>query len=285
MATVVVCDDDAVVRAAITAVCEELGLEVVAETDSGLDAAEMVRRFGVDLLVLDLSLPDGSGERTLSAIRDGGSGAAVVVFSAYADDPARLIHLGAREVIEKPDFDLLTAALKDVGAGLAGAERDREDRRAPGREVSRDPATWRSPSGVSSHHDLNHSLQTMVAGDAVVAFTVVGLDTLEADAGRLLVADCRLAVARIARDQLRIQDLLHEAPEVDGFLALLRGGDARASSAVWSRVAPLVRSGSIPGELKGAASRVDAVGAKDAVARVIGALRGATVGSPAFLSV
>jgi len=285
MATVVVCDDDAVVRAAITAVCEELRLEVVAETDSGLDAAEMVRRFGVDLLVLDLSLPDGSGERTLNAIREGGTGAAVIVFSAYANDPSKLVHLGAREVIEKPDFDLLTAALKDVGASLAGAARDREDRRAPGREVSRDTATWRSPSGVSSHHDLNHSLQTMVAGDAVVAFTVVGLDNLAADAGPLLVADCRLAAARTLREQLRIQDLLHEAPEIDGFVALLRGGDARASSAVWSRVAPRVRSASIPGELKGAASRVDALGSKDAVARVIGALRGTTAGSPAFLSV
>jgi hypothetical protein len=132
---------------------------------------------------------------------------------------------------------------------------------------------------------MTHSLKTMVAGDAVVAFTVVGLDTLEADTGPLLVADCRLAAARTTREQLRIQDLLHEAPEIDGFVALLRGGDARASSAVWSRVAPRVRSASIPGELKGAASRVDALGPKDAVARVIGALRGADAGSPAFLSV
>jgi two-component system chemotaxis response regulator CheY len=285
MATVVVCDDDAVVRAAITAVCEELGLQVVAETDSGLDAAEMVRRFAVDLLVLDLSLPDGSGERALTTVQDGATDAAVIVFSAYANDPSRLVDLGAREVVEKPDFDRLTTALKNVGAALAGAERDHEDRRAPSREVTGDAAMWRSPSGVSSHHDLTHSLQTMVAGDAVIAFTVAGLDVVEADAGPLLAADCRLAAARTVREQLRIQDLLHEAPEIDGFVALLRGGDARASSAVWSRVAPLMRGGAIPGELKGAASRVDAVGPKEAFARVMAALRGTTLGSPAFLSV
>jgi two-component system chemotaxis response regulator CheY len=285
MATVVVCDDDAVVRAAITAVCEDLGLEVVAETDSGLDAAEMVRRFGVDLLVLDLSLSDGSGERTLTALREAGSEAAVLVFSAYASDPSRLIHLGAREVIEKPDFDLLTTVLKDMGASLAETNRHLEDRRAPGRALDHDHRMWRSPSGVSSHRDIAQSLPTIVTGDAVIAFTIVGLDALAADVGPLLTADCRLAVARIAREQLRVQDLLHEAPEIDGFVALLRGGDARASAAVWSRIAPLVLNAGLSGDLKGAARRVGAPGAKDAVARAIGALHGATTGSPTFLSV
>ncbi len=52
----VICDDDTGVRAAISALCADAGLEVVAETDSGGDATEMVRRFGVDVLVLDLSL-------------------------------------------------------------------------------------------------------------------------------------------------------------------------------------------------------------------------------------
>jgi len=49
MPTAVVCDDDRTVRAAVSAVCVDAGLEVVAETDSGADAAEMVRRFrGLD---------------------------------------------------------------------------------------------------------------------------------------------------------------------------------------------------------------------------------------------
>jgi hypothetical protein len=37
--------------------------------------------------------------------------------------------------------------------------------------------------------------------------------------------------------------------------------------------------------VKGAASRVDAMGANDAVARAIAALQSAAVGSPAFVSV
>jgi CheY-like chemotaxis protein len=282
VATVVVCDDDKVARAAISAVCEEAGLHVVAETDRGSDAVELMRRFGVDLLVLDLSLSDGSGEVSLAALGQEGLGAAVVVFSAYAGDPTRLLRLGAREVIEKPDFDRLGSVLADLGSDRQPAAPD--DRRIASHPVEPAPAVWRSPAGVSSHNDLAQSMLTLEIGDAVVAVTVVGLEALAADVGSLLADDCRLAVAGTLRDELRVQDLLHEAPEIDGFVALLRGGDARSAGAVWSRLSSALRGSGIPGEIRGAGSRVDAVGGRDAVARAIGALQGATLANPAFVS-
>jgi len=285
MATVVICDDDTVVRAAISSLCADAGLEVVAETDSGTDAAEMVRRFGVGVLVLDLSLSDGSGEQTLATLEAEGAQVAVIVFTAYASDPARLLRLGAREVVEKPDFEMLGDLLASLGPSVDQREGQTDDRRLATREVKTTPKMWRSPAGVSSHHDLTHSLLKLELGDAVLGVTVIGLDALEADVGPLLVADCRLAVAGILGDELRVQDLLHEAPEVDGFVALLRGGDARATGALWSRLTAAVRKAALPGEIKGAASRVDAIGAKDAVDRAVGALQAASVGSPPFLSV
>jgi CheY-like chemotaxis protein len=284
MATVVVCDDDTVVRTAVSAVCASAGLEVVAETDNSHDAVEMVRRFGVDVLVLDLSLPDGSGEQALRTLEAEQSDASVVVFTAYASDPARLLRLGAREVVEKPDFELLGSVLRGLGTSVDHAEGP-ANRRVASREVEAGPRLWRSPSGVSSHQDLAYSLVQMEPGDAALGVTVVGLDALEADVGPLLAADCRLAVAAILHDELRVQDLLHEAPEVGGFIALLRGGDARAAGAVWSRLTEAVRDAGLPGEVKGAASRIDGVGAKEAVARAIGALQPAAAGSSPFLSV
>ena len=47
----------------------------------------------------------------------------------------------------------------------------------------------------------------METGDAVLAITIVGLEALETDVGPLLTADCRLAVAGVLRDELRVQDL------------------------------------------------------------------------------
>lgn len=284
MTTVVVCDDDKVVRAAVSAACVDAGLEVVAETDSGTDAAEMVRRFNVDVLVMDVALSDGSGEHTLATLDADDTSAAVIVFTAYASDPGKLRRLGAREVVEKPDLELLADVLGAVGSSPS-ANGSQADRRAASRAVEPPPELWRSPAGVSAHQDLTHSLLRMETGDAVLAITVVGLDALEADVGALLVADCHLAVAGMLRDELRVQDVLHEAPEVRGFLALVRGGDARAAGTVWSRLTARVNSAGLPGEVKGAASRVDAVGPKDAVARAIGALHGAALGSPSFVSV
>lgn len=284
MATVVVCDDDPVARASISVCCEEAGLEVVAETDRSGDATELVRRFDVDVVVLDLSLSDGSGERMLEELHEARSTVAVVVFTAYASDPWQLLRLGAREVIEKPDFERLQTVLSGIGATV-DADLPADERRIATRSVPEVPRLWRSPAGVSSHHDLAHALAGVETGDAVLALTVVGLEALEGDVGPLLAADCRLAVAGTLREELRVQDLLHEAPEIGGFVALVRGGDARAAGAVWSRLTTAIRGAGLPGEVKGAASRVDSVGAADAVARAVGALQSATVGSPAFVSV
>ncbi len=280
----VVCDDDKVVRAAVSSACADAGLEVVAETNSGSDAAEMVRRFGVDVLVMDVALSDGSGEHTLATLEADDSRASIIVFTAYAPDPGKLRRLGARDVIEKPDLELLRDVLAGVSSSV-GVNGTEADRRAASRDVEQPPKLWRSPAGVSAHQDLTHSLLRMEPGDAVLAVTVVGLDALEADVGPLLVADCRLAVAGVLRDELRVQDLLHEAPEVGGFVAILRGGDARSAGAVWSRLSAGVSNANLPGEVKGAASRVDTIGPKDAVARAVDALHAAALGSPSFVSV
>lgn len=284
MTTAVVCDDDKVTRASVSALCEGAGLEVVAETDSGNDAVELVRRFGVDIVVLDLSLPDGSAETALTTLTGPELGATVVVFTTFHEDADRLVRMGAREVVQKPDFDRLRTVLTDAVAAVARATSPDERRRAS-REVELAPTLWRSPAGVSSHHDLAHSLLTVVPGDAVLAVTVVGLEQLEADVGPLLTADCRLAVAGVLRDELRVQDLLHEVPAIGGFVALIRGGDARSAGAVWSRLTAGVREMQLPGEVRGAAARVDAAGTRDALARTVAALQAASLSSPSFVSV
>ena len=207
------------------------------------------------------------------------------MFTSYAADPARLRRLGAREVVEKPDLDAPRRRARARSAPSAAVDGTQADRRPASRDVEPAPKLWRSPAGVSPHQDLAHSLLRMETGDAVLAVTVVGLEALETDVGPLLTADCRLAVAGVLRDELRVQDLLHEAPEIDGFVALVRGGDARAAGAVWSRLTAGVNEASLPGEIKGAASRVDAIGPKDAISRAVGALHAAALGTPAFVSV
>jgi CheY-like chemotaxis protein len=280
MVSVVVCDDDRILRGTVSDLCTEAGLEVVAETDSGTDAIELVRRFGVDALVLDLSLPDGSGEQALAALRELDPQPAVVVFTAYASDPARLIRLGAREVVEKPDFDRLASVLAAVAEqGIAaGAATDPSERRRTSRPVEPLADLWRSPSGISTAADLPRTIQCTTDGDALLLVSVHGLGTLEADVGRLLAADCLLTCGRLLRATLRVQDVVHESTDVAGFVAVLRGGDARAAEAAWDRLEVLVGEAGLPVQLSATHARVDNRGAPDALTRVLAVGRSAGPG-------
>jgi CheY-like chemotaxis protein len=271
-------------RTVISALCEEAGLDVVAETDNGGDAVELVRRFGIDVLVLDLSLKDSSGAGTLHQLHDDGLQPHIIVFTAYVDEPSALTALGARSVIEKPDLEGLADALVAVVRSDRGVAPTDERRRAS-HPVDEPPPLWRSPSGLAASQDLVHSLERVDQGDAVLGIAVSSLEALEGDVGALLIADCRLAVARLLRTTLRVQDLLHEAPDGDDFVAFLRGGDSRSADAVWARFAATCRTADLPGRVHGVAARVDALGPGDALARVAGALGAVHPDTPPFTSV
>lgn len=275
MVTVVVCDDDAFLRKNVSELCEAAGLTVVAETDRATDALELVKRFDVDVLLLDLALPDGSGERALEALREVESEPIVIVLTAYADDPDRLVRLGAREVIEKPNFSRLESVLAHLATAASRAPQGSgtgDERRRTTRPVSAAPEHWRSPSGISSSHDLVPTLRSTVEGDAILLIVARDLEQVERDAGPTLTADCRLRSAGLLRDTLRVQDVVHEVPEVDGFAGVLRGGDAGAAEAAWNRLIVLVNASRAPGYLSGAHARVDHQGGEGALARAIAAI-------------
>lgn len=284
MSTAVVCDDDPALRASISAICDEVGLEVVAETDVAGDAAMLVGRFGVSVLVIDTSLSAGSGESALEMIRNEGLHPQIIVFSMYDDDVPRLRALGAQEVIKKPDLAALRGALARVSAAVVTVAPG-DDRRLASRLTEEAPPLWRSPSGVSPAQDLTRSILALEPGDSILALRILGLEALEADVGPLLTADCRLAIAALLRRELRVQDLLHVANEGAALVAMLRGGDARSADAVWARLVTGIRNEGLPGQPHGAGARVDAQGGGDAVARAVGAVLGAAVGGPPFLSV
>jgi DNA-binding NarL/FixJ family response regulator len=59
---VLIADDHALVRAGIRALVERIdGVVVVGEAGKGSEALELVRQLGPDLLLLDITMPDGNG--------------------------------------------------------------------------------------------------------------------------------------------------------------------------------------------------------------------------------
>jgi CheY-like chemotaxis protein len=267
----VICDDDAVLRSVVADLAQEAGLDVVAETDQGGDVLNLVRRFGIDVVVLDLSLGIMSGNQVLAALRQEGLAPLIVIFSAYAADDPELRALGARWVVDKPDLAHLAEALKEAAAAAGEGRALREaagtvtdavapetsERRFASRDTADVEPVWRSPSGIEPASEIRDRLATCVDGDSVLAIKVVDPATVRQRAGDVLAADCVLEIGRVLRLTVRIQDIVLDEPACNGFLALLRGGDHRAADAAWKRISTVLGDRPTAAGVHAAAAVVD----------------------------
>ena len=204
---VVVCEDDPVVRSVVSGLVEQASGEVLAETDSALEAMQLIERFEPDLVILDLNLHRGSGIDVLDRVRELSAAPHVIVFTAY-DTPGRLDG-DAFDVVPKPDFELL-------GERLAGwSARSDDRRRNPVREVA---APVRP--GVEDSTDFYRLLAEARPGDALVHIEV----------GSDQAGDLAATVRRAVRAQDRV------LRRSDGVLVLLIGGGAVAVEALCQRL-------------------------------------------------
>lgn len=106
----------------------------VAQAGNGREGLEAIRRGGIGLVLLDLTMPELDGYAVLAAIRDEGLATKVIVVSGDVQDEAvaRVQGLGALAFLKKPvDPDALRRALAQSGvpgappgAGLARRAED-----------------------------------------------------------------------------------------------------------------------------------------------------------------
>ncbi len=102
MPLVLLVEDDHYVRAAMTSALRRLG-HVVLPVGSAFDALRAVTESEIDLVVLDLALPDLDGAEALRLIR-GVSDVPVIVATARGDERStvRLLTIGADDYLVKP---------------------------------------------------------------------------------------------------------------------------------------------------------------------------------------
>jgi DNA-binding response OmpR family regulator len=116
--TVLVVEDDRDIRDVVRRYLERAG-HAVLSTGSGIEALRLLDAAAVDLVVLDLGLPDLDGFEVLREARRGGGRLPVVVLTARAevDDRIRGLSSGADDYVTKP-FSPTELVLR-VGAVLA----------------------------------------------------------------------------------------------------------------------------------------------------------------------
>jgi DNA-binding NarL/FixJ family response regulator len=103
MPTVLVVDDHPVFRRGIATLFEASGWNVVGEAGSAVEAVELARRLGPEVILMDLGLPDGSGIDAIERIVGESPSVRVVVVTMYDDDGAvrRALAAGANGYIVK----------------------------------------------------------------------------------------------------------------------------------------------------------------------------------------
>lgn len=178
-AVILVVEDERKIRELVRAYLERDGHQVVT-TGSGAEALSLARDLELDLIVLDLRLPDIPGEEVAREVRSGSS-TPIVMLTAKADESDRIhgLEVGADDYVTKPfsprelvlrvravlrrsptlrDTD---AAVHSFGGGELVIDESRREVRVRGRLVDLTPTEWglvlalsTTPGRVYSRYEL-----------------------------------------------------------------------------------------------------------------------------------
>ncbi len=121
MIRIAIVDDHAMVRAGLRQFfADQADFSVVAEAANGREALDAVRRGGIDVVLLDISMPDQSGVDALAAIRARAPDLPVLILSGFAEQhyATALLRQGASGYLNKDcDPEEIVKAVRTVARG------------------------------------------------------------------------------------------------------------------------------------------------------------------------
>lgn len=121
MIRIAIVDDHAIVRAGLRQfLSEQVDLRVAGEASSGREALDLARGGEIDVMVMDLSLPDQSGVETLAAIKARMPELPVLILSGFPEThyATTLLRQGAAGYLNKEcDPEEIAQAIRTVFRG------------------------------------------------------------------------------------------------------------------------------------------------------------------------
>jgi two-component system, NarL family, invasion response regulator UvrY len=121
MIRVAIVDDHAIVRTGLRQFfSEQVDLRVCGEASNGHEALELVRRGDIDVLLMDLSMPDQSGVDALVAIKARAPDLPVLILSGFPEEhyATTLLRQGAAGYLNKEcDPEEIVKAIRTVARG------------------------------------------------------------------------------------------------------------------------------------------------------------------------
>ena len=143
-------DDHAIVRSGLRQFfSDHVDLRVVGEAASGREAIDLIRNTEIDVLVMDLSMPDQSGIDAMAMIRAKAPDVGILILSAYPEEQyaLNLIRQGASGYLNKEcDPIEIVNAIRTIALGrrhitpavaeLLAQQLNRKDDAAPHEQLS-----------------------------------------------------------------------------------------------------------------------------------------------------
>ncbi len=121
MIHLVLADDHTVLRQALARVLNaQRDIEVVGEAATGAEAVQVVRDAAPDVVLMDISMPDGDGIAAAACIQDMGLPVAVLMLTVHDREEYlfRALRAGALGyVLKESELDELLSAVRTVASG------------------------------------------------------------------------------------------------------------------------------------------------------------------------
>ena len=130
MSRVLIVDDHPVIRMAVTVLMKQLGHEVIAESDNGVEAVQLARELEPDLVILDVGIPKLDGLEVIKRIHAFKSPIRILVLTSQpvTQFAVRCLTAGALGFVAKGGkLDELEYAVKAVLAGYKHIPRELND--------------------------------------------------------------------------------------------------------------------------------------------------------------
>ena len=113
---ILIVDDEKLVRWALTQKCAEFGYQTL-EAETGPEALQTLQNESIDLVLLDVHLPDMSGIEVLEKLKQAGETRSIIMMTAdpQLDDVKAALRLGAYDFVSKPlNFEELSITLQNA---------------------------------------------------------------------------------------------------------------------------------------------------------------------------
>ncbi|HEY5307711.1 MAG TPA: response regulator transcription factor, partial [Casimicrobiaceae bacterium] len=121
MIRIVIADDHAIVRAGLRQfIADQPDMQIVGEAATGTETIALVRSTELDVLLLDISMPDKNGIDTLKTVKQVRPEMPVLMLSGYAEDQyaVNLLRAGASGYLNKEAASTqLVGAIRTVACG------------------------------------------------------------------------------------------------------------------------------------------------------------------------